>query len=131
MPFFSYTQLVFSYQNYERGIVMRKKAETAAAVGEESTKPKASRKTMSPEEKEAAAKARALEKEKAQNMRPEIFVQYQGGEISMEALVEAAKENFHEGKKRTLITSLKVYVKPEERTAYYVVNETFEGKIPF
>ena len=86
---------------------------------------------MSPEEKEAAAKARALEKEKAQNMRPEIFVQYQGGEISMEALVEAAKENFHEGKKRTLITSLKVYVKPEERTAYYVVNETFEGKIPF
>ena len=112
---------------------MRKKANTEAAVidKEETVKPRGGRKAMSPEEKEAAAKARALEKEKAQNMRPEIFVQYQGGEISMEALVEAAKENFHEGKKRTLITSLKVYVKPEERTAYYVVNETFEGKIPF
>lgn len=111
---------------------MRKKATEQVAVADTAeVKAKGGRKAMTPEEKEAAAKARTLEKEKAQNMRPEIFVQYQGGEISMEALVEAAKENFHEGKKRTLITSLKVYVKPEERTAYYVVNETFEGKIPF
>ncbi|NBI11525.1 hypothetical protein D1641_16165 [Colidextribacter sp. OB.20] len=109
---------------------MRKKAETVVAISEESTKPKAGRKAMSPEEKEAAAKVRALEKEKAQNMRPEIFVQYQGGEISMDALVDAVKANFHEEKKRTLITDLKLYIKPEERTAYYVVNETFEGKIP-
>lgn len=110
---------------------MRKKADTAADVSGESTKPKTGRKAMSPEEKEAAAKARALEKEKAQNMRPEIFVQYQGGETSMDALVEAVKENFHAEKKRTLIISLKMYVKPEEHTAYYVINETFEGKIPF
>lgn len=108
---------------------MKKKAETAVAVSTEITKPKAGRKAMSPEEKEAAAKARALEKEKAQNMRPEIFVQYQGGENSMDALVEAVKANFHEEKKRTLITSLKMYVKPEEHTVYYVVNEAFEGKI--
>lgn len=110
---------------------MRKKTETAAAVSKESTKPKTSRKTMSPEEKEAAAKARALEKEKARNMRPEIFVQYQGGEVGMDALTEAVKASFHEEKKRTLITSLKMYVKPEEHTVYYVVNETIEGKLPF
>ena len=55
---------------------MKKKAETAAAVSAEVVKPKPGRKAMSPEEKEAAAKARALEKEKAQNMRPEIFVLY-------------------------------------------------------
>ena len=108
---------------------MRKKADAAAAVSGESTKPKTGRKAMSPEEKEAAAKARALEK--AQNMRPEIFVQYQGGETSMDALVESVKESFHTEKKRTLITSLKMYVKPEEHTAYYVVNEEFEGKISF
>ena len=110
---------------------MRKKAETAAAVSKESTKPKTGRKTMSPEEKEAAAKARALEKEKAQNMRPEIFVQYQGGEVGMDALTEAVKASCHGEKKRTLITSLKMYVKPEEHTVYYVVNETIEGKLPF
>ena len=109
---------------------MRKKAETVAVVSEEGAKPKAGRKAMTPEEKEAATKARALEKEKAQNMRPEIFVQYQGGETSMDVLVEAVKEAFHAEKKRTLITSLKMYVKPEEHTAYYVVNEAFEGKIP-
>lgn len=108
---------------------MKKKAETAVTVSGESTKPKTGRKAMSPEEKEAAAKARALEKEKAQNMRPEIFVQYQGGETSMDTLVEAVKADFHTEKKRTLITSLKMYVKPEEHTAYYVVNKTFEGKI--
>lgn len=109
---------------------MRKKADAAAAVSGESTKPKTGRKAMSPEEKEAAAKAQALEKERAQNIRPEIFVQYQGGETNMDVLVEAVKEAFHAEKKRTLITSLKMYVKPEEHTAYYVVNETFEGKIP-
>ena len=124
-------KLCLLYQNYERGIIMRKKAETAAAVSKESTKPKTGRKTMSPEEKEAAAKARALEKEKARNMRPEIFVQYQGGEVGMDALTEAVKASFHGEKKRTLITSLKMYVKPEEHTVYYVVNETIEGKLPF
>lgn len=110
---------------------MKKKAEAAASVSTESTKPKTGRKAMSPEEKEAAAKARALEKEKAQNMRPEIFLQYQGGEIGMDALVDAVKASFREEKKRTQITSLKMYVKPEEHTVYYVANETFEGKISF
>ena len=110
---------------------MRKKAAEQVTVADTAeVKAKGGRKAMSPEEKEAAAKARALEKEKAQNMRPEIFVQYQGGETSMDALVEAVKADFHSEKKRTLITSLKMYVKPEEHTAYYVVNETFEGKIP-
>lgn len=110
---------------------MRKKAEMVASISEGSATPKAGRKAMSPEEKEAAAKARTLEKEKAQNMRPEIFLQYQNSEISMDALEEAVKANFRAEKKRTLITSLKIYVKPEEHTAYYVVNETFEGKVSF
>ena len=112
---------------------MRKKANTEAAVidKEETVKPRGGRKAMSPEEKEAAAKARALEKEKAQNMHPEVFVQYQGGEISVDALTEAAKEAFHAEKKRTLVTGLRLYVKPEEKAAYYVINGEHEGKITF
>ena len=111
---------------------MRKKAvKQAAEAGTAKVKAKGGRKPMTPEEKDTAAKARVLEKEKAQNMRPEIFVQYQGGETSMDTLVEAVKESFHAEKKRTLITSLKMYIKPEERTAYYVVNESFEGKVSF
>ncbi len=94
-------------------------------------KKKAGRKAMSPEEKVAAAKVRAAEKEKASSLKPELIVQYQGSEIDLDKLVEAAKADFHAEKKRTLITGLKLYIKPDENMAYYVVNEKFQGKIPF
>lgn len=89
------------------------------------------RRPMTPEEKAAAAEARAAEKVKAENLKPEFFMQYQGDEINMSTLVEAAQADFHAEKKRTLVTELRLYVKPEERTAYYVINGKFEGKVPF
>lgn len=89
------------------------------------------RQPMTAEEKAAAAKLRAAEKEKAQNLRPELFLQYQDCDMNMEELVEAAKADFHKEKKRTLIMDLKLYVKPEERMAYYVVNGDYEGKVSF
>lgn len=94
-------------------------------------KRRSGRKPMTPEEKAAAAEARAAEKAKAENLQPELLVQYQGNEIILNTLVEAAKADFHNSKKRTLITSLKIYVKPEDSMAYYVINEKFEGKISF
>jgi len=89
------------------------------------------RKPMSAEDKEAAAKERAAIKEKAEHLKPELFVQYQGAEIGIDALVEAAKADFHTTKKRTPVTDLKLYLKPEERMAYYVINGKYEGKISF
>lgn len=89
------------------------------------------RKPMTPEERVAAAKLRAAEKEKAANLKPELFLQYQGCDMNMAELVEAAKADFHKEKKRTLITDLKLYIKPEERMAYYVVNGDYEGKVSF
>lgn len=89
------------------------------------------RKPMTPEEKAAATAARAEEKAKADNLRPEIFIQYQGEQADMNALIEAVRDDFHAAKKRTLITELKLYVKPEEHVAYYVVNGKFEGKVTF
>ena len=80
---------------------------------------------------DAAAKLRAAEKEKAANLKPELMIQYQDIEVNTADLVDAAKADFHNAKKRTLITDLKLYIKPEDRTAYYVINETFNGKIPF
>ena len=97
----------------------------------ENEKKRPGRKPMTPEEKAAAAEARAAEKAKADNLRPELFIQYQGDEIAMDTLVEAAKSDFHASKKRTLVTGLKLYVKPEDRMAYYVINEKNEGKISF
>ena len=57
-------------------------------------------------------------------------MEYSGEQADATALVERAKEAFHTERKRTLITDLKLYVKPEERAAYYVVNERFTGSIP-
>lgn len=102
-------------------------------VPAEESKPrkKPGRQPMTPEEKAAAAKARAEQKAKADNLKPEVFVQFQGSEIPIDTLVDAAKDDFQQAKKRTLITSLKLYVKPEEYTAYYVINEGYAGRIPF
>ena len=109
----------------------RKQAAKAPKAEETSIKRKPGRQPMTDEEKETAAKVRAEEKERAENLKPEIVVQYQGGEIDMAALVESAKADFHKEKKRTLITALKLYVKPEEHMAYYVVNGSHEGKVTY
>ena len=92
---------------------------------------KRGRQPMTPEEREAAAKRRAAEKEKAANLKPELFLQYHDCDMNMAELVEAAKADFHKEKERTLITDLKLYVKPEERMVNYVVNGDYEGQVSF
>ena len=86
---------------------------------------------MTAEEKVAAAKARAESKAKADNLKPTVIVQFQDTEVDLDTLVEAAKADFHQAKKRTLITDLKLYVKPEEHMAYYVVNEKYSGSVAY
>lgn len=94
-------------------------------------KKRVGRKPMTAAEKEAAAKVRAEEKAKAESLKPEIVVQFQGSDVDMSTLVEAAKADFHKTKKRTLVTDMKLYVKPEEHMAYYVINEKFTGSISY
>lgn len=91
------------------------------------------RKPMTPEEKAAAKAARDAEKALADNLKPEIFMEYQGSQTDMKTLVEAAKNDFQagNGKKRILVTDLKLYVVPEQKTAYYVINREHKGQISF
>lgn len=58
-------------------------------------------------------------KEKADNLRPEFILQYQDCDMDMTVLLEAAKADFHKAKKHTLVTDLRLYIKPKEHTAYY------------
>ena len=111
----------------------KKKTETAMAALQEETKEKKrpGRKPMTEKEKAEAAKKRAQEKALAANMKPVMVLQYQGEEIDAGQLVEAAKADFKEKKKRTLITSLTLYLKPEERAAYYVINGDYDGKVSY
>lgn len=107
------------------------KGKTISTAAEPETKKKVGRKPMTAEEKATAAKARAESKAKADNLKPTIIMQFQGSEVELDTLVEAAKADFRLTKKRTPITDLKLYVKPEERMAYYVVNEKFNGSVAY
>lgn len=60
-----------------------------------------------------------------------VYIQYQGGEVDMSAIVEAVKADFVAASKHKRITSLKLYVKPEENAVYYVANDTVHGKVVF
>lgn len=110
----------------------RKKTDMAQpkAEGAENKK-RPGRRPMTLKEKEAAAKQRAADKAKADNLRPEVILQYQDSDTSLVALVDAAKDDFRSTKKRTPITDLKLYVKPEEHIAYYVINDDNKGQISF
>lgn len=103
----------------------------ASETTEQTPKRRGGRKPMTAEEKAAAAKARADVKAKADSLKPVCVVQFQGSDIDLSDLVEAAKADFRKEKKRTPITDLKLYVKPEERMAYYVVNEKNTGSVSF
>lgn len=81
------------------------------------------------EQKAEAARQRAALKQAAADMKPAVVLQYQGTEAAVEALVEAAKAQFKAEHKRTLITSLTLYLKPEENAAYYVINGDQTGKV--
>lgn len=59
----------------------------------------------------------------------EIFFEYAGEQILTEELVNRIKETYKsEGHRIGAIKSLRVYINPEDRKAYYVINEKAEGK---
>ena len=94
-------------------------------------KPRKPRRKMTAEEKEESARKRAERKAQAESMKPDVYVQFEGGEAVINDLIEAAKANFRKERKRAAIIEFKLYVKPEERAAYYVINGSSEGKIEY
>lgn len=108
------------------------KKETAAAPVKAEKEPVAA---PAKAEKKPAAKTRAVGRPKAKAkdevLKPAVVVQFQGSEVDVDGLVEAAKADFRQTRKRTPITDLKLYIKPEERTAYYVINEKHNGSVAF
>ena len=60
----------------------------------------------------------------------EIYVQYGPGESSVATVVEKIKAEYVEqGHRASSIKSLKVYLKPEDRSAYYVINDKVAGRV--
>ena len=59
-----------------------------------------------------------------------MTLQFNGRDFDLSDLESNVKKNWKEsGRKLSEIADLDIYVKPEEATAYYVVNKEFEGKV--
>ena len=77
-----------------------------------------------------STKAKAAKPAKKEVSHPEIFIQYGPGESSVGAVVERIRNEYVEqGHRLSSIKSLKVYLKPEDRSAYYVINDKVAGRV--
>lgn len=78
----------------------------------------------------AAKTAKEAKPAKKEPVKPEIIVQYQNSEVDTAAVEERVKAQFvAEGHKAGFIRKLNIYIKPEEYSAYYVINDRFSGRV--
>ncbi len=97
--------------------VVKAAAKTAAKATEKKT---VSRKKAAPEAKKA-------------EMSTEIFVQYWGKEVNAAEVTEQIKKIWTDEMKKDIadLKELKIYVKPEDDGAHYVINGDITGFIKF
>lgn len=98
------------------------KAEVKAPVKAEVKKPAAKKETA---KKETAKKPAAKKAE----LKSEISVQFSGKSYSQEDLLKIAKDvwKYDLKQKAADLTSIELYVKPEENMVYYVMNKETTG----
>ncbi len=104
-----------------------KAAKTTAKAAEEKTTETAKK---APAKKTTARKtpAKRTTTKKAAVVTEEVYLQYAGKEFSSADLTAKVKEIWKEmGKKAADLKDIKVYVKPEENAAYYVINNEETG----
>lgn len=86
-----------------------------------------------PAKKAPAKKAEAKKtpaKKAAAKSETVITVQFAGNEVAIATVEEKVKAQFvAEGNKASSIKSLNIYVKPEEASAYYVINGDVTGRV--
>ena len=69
-------------------------------------------------------------KAKNNNVNYEILVQYDGLESDLSAIYERVKKTYVEaGNDINSIKDIKLYLKPQDFTAYYVINGDITGRV--
>ena len=67
---------------------------------------------------------------KSAEVKPQLIVQYQNNEVDTVVVEERVKAQFiSEGHKASTIKKVSIYIKPEEYSAYYVINDKFSGRV--
>lgn len=60
----------------------------------------------------------------------EVILQYREYEVNMDAVTERVKSHYYaKGYPQDSIEDMQIYVKPEDFTAYYVINDGVVGKV--
>ena len=88
-------------------------------------------------EQKKETKAEQVKKESEQTKtvsdgieKAEIVLQYRGNEADLDHVVERVNAHYlKKGHGATPIDSIQIYIKPEDYTAYYVINDSIVGKI--
>lgn len=111
---------------------VQEKIETAVEMAKETTDvvveaaKRGRKKAAATAKKTAAAAKKTAEKMLVQ----ETFIQYAGCEYKESDVISAIYDAFKaDGHRVGTIKSLQVYIKPEEKTAYYVINDKFTGSV--
>jgi len=118
-----------------KAAVTEKTAAVKEAVEEKAAAKAETVKDTAAETKETAKPAREKKPSRAakaakEELKPEVFIQYQGNEAIVADVIEKAKNEFvADGHRASSIKSLQVYLKPEEFAAYYVINQKFAGRV--
>ena len=104
----------------EQEVSAAKTAEETAALEQKEEKKTAAKKTASAK---TAEKKTPAKRTSAKEIKTELYVQYEGKEVSEKELIAAAKKAYTKfGNKVSDIKTIALYVKPEEIVAYYVTN---------
>ena len=105
------------------------KAAAPAPVKKTEEKP-AAKAEVKPAVKETVKKAeeKVAEKKPVEKIQ-EVFVEFNGEQFKTASIIEKIHEVYKaEGHRVGAIKSLRVYIDPVERKAYYVINDKAEGK---
>ena len=115
------------------------KAETAGKATVKEVKPAEESKQVTAEPKKSVAKKAAPAKKSTRKTSAkkkevekveEVWVQFGGQEIIANNIVSKAKQDYvADGHRESSIKTVRVYIKPEENMAYYVINDKFKGSV--
>lgn len=76
------------------------------------------------------SKNKVVKEAKKEEAATEVYVQFGPGEASLQTVVERIRAEYvQQGHRVSSIKSLKVYLKPEDRAAYYVINDKVAGRV--
>lgn len=105
----------------------KKEAEKTTAKAAKKT---ASRKTAKKSSTKKSASKKAAKKSVAKPER-KVVLQYLGKEEDVDVLTERAQAQFAAEHPSTAVKQIALYLKPEDGAAYYVINDTYAGKVEY